>query len=139
MVDIDEVQRQVDTWTQFRDVGSHMQDTQIKILEQELKDMQNSFDEMSSKWQDWVVCQAEPRLGAEWVKQDEYSRQDWFGGVDSHMYAWWCTDEDSGGRAQGHVEVLWWNAKWVAEQVFTVGSSKTSAGMGRWAGLDCLL
>jgi len=70
MVEIDEVQRQVDTWTQFRDVGSHMQDTQIKILEQELKDMQNSFDEMSGKWQDWVVCQcvqAEPCFGAEWV------------------------------------------------------------------------
>ena len=68
MVEIDEVQRQVDTWTQFRDVGSHMQDTQIKILEQELKDMQNSFDEMSGKWQDWVVCQcvrAEPCFGAE--------------------------------------------------------------------------
>ena len=55
MVEIDEVQRQVDTWNQFRDVGSHMHEMQIRILEQELKDMQNSFDEMSSEWQGGVV------------------------------------------------------------------------------------
>ncbi|KAK7107638.1 coiled-coil domain-containing protein 83-like [Littorina saxatilis] len=48
VVEIEEVQREVDTWDQFRDVGSHLHQTQIRILEQELRDMQLSFDEMST-------------------------------------------------------------------------------------------
>ncbi|KAK7494832.1 hypothetical protein BaRGS_00013959 [Batillaria attramentaria] len=48
MVEIDEVQRDVDTWNLYRDVGSQTHDTHIRLLEQELADMQNSFDEMSA-------------------------------------------------------------------------------------------
>ncbi|XP_076466122.1 coiled-coil domain-containing protein 83-like [Babylonia areolata] len=48
MVDMEEVQKDVDKWREFRDVGSHLQQTQITVLEQELRDMQTSFDEMST-------------------------------------------------------------------------------------------
>lgn len=48
MVEIEEVQRDVDTWKLYREVGSHTHNTHIRLLEQELADMQNSFDEMSA-------------------------------------------------------------------------------------------
>lgn len=48
MVEIEEVQRDVDTWKLYRDVGSQTHHTHIRLLEQELADMQNSFDEMSA-------------------------------------------------------------------------------------------
>lgn len=48
MVETEDVKRNVDEWAQFRDMGSLVLQTQIRVLEQELRDMQTSFDEMST-------------------------------------------------------------------------------------------
>ena len=43
-------QRQVAYWTEYKDKGQHEHKKQIMLLEQELVDMQRSFDEMAGKY-----------------------------------------------------------------------------------------
>lgn len=49
MVEIEEMQQEVNVWLAYRDAGRHVHDTEIRILEQELRDLQTSYEDMSSK------------------------------------------------------------------------------------------
>ena len=45
-VEISNVKKEVDYWTQYKDQGQHQHRTQIRALEGEIKDMTHSFNEM---------------------------------------------------------------------------------------------
>jgi len=47
-VEIEKVTKEVKWWVAFRDSGQHKQQTHIKLLEQELSDMESSFVDMAS-------------------------------------------------------------------------------------------
>ncbi|PVD28627.1 hypothetical protein C0Q70_11221 [Pomacea canaliculata] len=48
MVEIEEMQQEVNVWLAYRDAGRHVHDTEIRILEQELRDLQTSYEDMST-------------------------------------------------------------------------------------------
>ena len=47
--DIAMEEKQADYWSEYKAKGQHDHSKQIKLLEQELIDMQSTFDEMSSR------------------------------------------------------------------------------------------
>ena len=49
-VEIEKVTKEVKWWVAFRDSGQHKQQTHIKLLEQELSDMESSFVDMACKY-----------------------------------------------------------------------------------------